>query len=126
MSTNRKANRSRIFMGIIVSMLVIFSMVSQKQAQAATLIVNTLIDENDGTCSDGKWPRRVTPSRLLPLGIPTHFQCHRHDCLDFGSLLHQSKNLSINGPVNYSLTVDGNNTNRVFSTSRVDLRFYRD
>ena len=52
MSTIRKANSPRVFVDLILLILIIFSTATPKLAQAATLTVNTLIDENDGSCSD--------------------------------------------------------------------------
>ena len=121
MSTNRKANRSRIFMGIIVSMLVIFSMVSQKQAQAATLIVNTLIDENDGNCSDGDCSLRDA-IQVAAAGDTISFSVSGTIVLNLGQL-NVDKDLTISGPGQDNLMVSGNGSSCVFHVTGANTAF---
>ena len=119
MSTIRKANRSRIFMGIIVSMLIIFSVVTPKQAQAATLTVNTLIDENDGSCSDGDCSLRDA-IQVAAAGDTITFSVGGTMVLNLGQL-YIGKNLTISGPGPGSLTVDGSHNNNIFYVSGTNV-----
>jgi CSLREA domain-containing protein len=112
MGTIRKTNHPRLFVSIIFSILISFSLVTPEHAQAATLIVNTLTDENDGSCSDGDCSLRDA-IQVATAGDTITFSVSGTIVLTLGELT-VDKDLTIIGPGPDNLTVSGNNNSRVF------------
>ena len=112
MSTIHTTNQLRIFVSLIISMLLVFSLATPHTAHAATLVVDTLLDENDGSCSDGDCSLRDAIQVAAP-GDTITFSVTGTIVLTLGQL-NVDKDLSISGPGQENLTVSGNNSSRVF------------
>jgi len=112
MSIIRKTNHPRVFVSLILFMLIVFGVVTPNHAQAAMLTVNTLIDENDGSCSDGDCSLRDA-IQVAAAGDTINFSVTGTILLNLGRL-NIAKNLSIIGPGPESLTVDGNQNGQIF------------
>lgn len=82
-------------------------------AHSATITVNTITDESDGSCSDGDCSLRdaiavATPGDTIAFGVTGTI------ALTLGQIT-IGKNLTIEGPGASSLTISGNNSSRVFN-----------
>jgi CSLREA domain-containing protein len=112
MSSIQTGKRSRILVGLILSMLMIFSIMTPRQARAATLTVDTLNDENDGSCSDGDCSLRDA-IQVAAAGDTINFNVTGTIVLTLGELT-VDKDLTISGPEPENLTIDGNHTTQIF------------
>ena len=112
MSTIQTINRSRIFMNFIISMLLVFSLLTPQWTHAATLVVDTLLDENDSSCSDGDCSLRDA-IQLAAAGDIITFSVTGTIVLSLGQLTVE-KDLTISGPGQENLIVSGNSSSRVF------------
>jgi CSLREA domain-containing protein len=81
-------------------------------AYASTLTVNTLADENDGSCVDSDCSLRDAIAVAIS-GDTINFNVT--GTITLSSLLDVQKNLTITGPGSASLTLDGNNATRIFN-----------
>jgi len=79
-------------------------------ANAATITVNTLLDENDGSCTDGDCSLRDALA-VANAGDTINFSVTGTIVLTWNLII--TKNLTINGPGTSSLTISGNNASRV-------------
>ena len=112
MITNLKAMRPRIFAKLFIPLLIILSLVAPQRTQAGMLTVNTLLDENDGSCSDGDCSLRDA-IQVAIAGDTITFDVTGTIVLNLGQLV-VSKNLTISGPGQDNLKVDGNQYNCIF------------
>lgn len=80
--------------------------------KTSTLTVNTLVDENDGSCSDGDCSLRDAV-QVAAAGDTIDFSVTGTITLTLNRIL-IAKNLTINGPGAENLTVSGNNASGVF------------
>lgn len=103
--------RKFLFTLIVISILAALGM--QTAAHAATLTVNTLTDENDGSCSDGDCSLRDAIA-VTAIGDTINFGVTGAITLTLGQLA-IDKDLIINGPGAGSMTISGDNASRVFS-----------
>jgi CSLREA domain-containing protein len=85
------------------------------------ILVNTLLDENDGSCSDDDCSLRDAIQVAAPGDMIT-FNVTGTIVLTLGQL-NVDKNLSISGPGSGSLKVDGNHSNRIFYVTGADTAF---
>ncbi|MBL8063100.1 MAG: S-layer homology domain-containing protein [Anaerolineales bacterium] len=81
--------------------------------RAAGLVVNTLTDENDGSCIDADCSLRDAIAVASP-GDSITFSVTGTIILSMGELI-VNKNLTITGPGSGQLTLDGNNASRIFN-----------
>ncbi len=121
MSTNRNISQSRIFLVLLLCVMMISGGLSPKQTLAATLTVNTLADENDGSCSDGDCSLRDA-IQVADVGDTINFSVSGTIVLNLGPLF-IDKNLTINGPGPDSLTVDGNHASQIFRVTAGSTAF---
>ena len=119
MSTIQATNRPYTFVSLIISMLLVFSLAPPQWAHAATLTVDTLLDENDGSCSVGDCSLRDA-IQVAAAGDAITFSVTGTIILTLGQLS-INKTLTISGPGPGSLTVDGNHSSRVFYVSGFGL-----
>jgi CSLREA domain-containing protein len=77
-------------------------------AHAATITVNTLADESDGSCSDGDCSLRDAIA-VAATGDTINFSVTGTITLTLGRIMITGKNLTINGPGASNLTISGNN-----------------
>ena len=106
---------TRLLTILLITILLLGSQ-QVKTAQAATITVitvDTLVDENDHSCSEGDCSLRDAIETAAP-----------EDTIEFdvsgtitlgGTELNFNKNLTIIGPGARSLTISGANTSRIFS-----------
>ena len=103
---------SRFIGACLLVMMLVGSLAAPQAAHAATLTVNTLLDENDGSCSDGDCSLRDA-IQVATAGDTITFSVTGTIVLILGQLT-VGKDLTLNGPGQDSLTVSGNNSSRVF------------
>jgi len=96
-------------------MLLFFYLVQAQWVHAASLTVDTLLDENDGSCSDDDCSLRDA-IQVANGGDTITFSVTGTIILTLGQL-NVDKNLVISGPGPVVLTVSGTNTSRVFYTT---------
>jgi len=103
---------TRIILSCLLVIGLLVSIASPQTVRASTLTVDTLLDENDASCSDGDCALRdaiqvATASDTISFSVTgTIF-------LTLGPL-YVDKDLTISGPGPGSLTVDGNHNGGVF------------
>jgi CSLREA domain-containing protein len=96
-------------------------LVAPHPALAATLTVNTLLDENDGSCADGDCSLRDAIQVAAP-GDTIIFGITGTIILTLGQLT-VDKDLTLSGPGQDSLTLSGNNTSRIFWITAGNVAF---
>jgi len=94
------------FIAIALTMTLLIASSAPVPAQAATLTVNTLIDENDGSCSNGDCSLRDAVLLANP-GDTINFSVTGVMTLTEGEIV-LNKNLVIQGPGQGLLAIDGN------------------
>lgn len=100
---------------LLAALLILFlasAFASPRPASAAALVVTTLADESDGSCSDGDCSLRDAIA-LAPQGETIGFSVSGTIALSMGQLT-ISKSLTLAGPGASLLTISGNNAFRVF------------
>ena len=107
-----RSAHSRFILSCLLVIGLLFSIASPQAVHAAALTVDTLLDENDGSCSDGDCSLRDA-IQVAVAGDTITFIITGTIVLTLGQL-NVDKDLIINGPGQDSLTVSGNNTSRVF------------
>lgn len=98
---------------LIVALITFNFAIPAKNAHAAGLVVNTLTDENDGSCMDGDCSLRDA-IEVSGAGDTITFSASGQINLVLGELI-INKDLTITGPGSSQLTIDGNNTSRIFN-----------
>jgi CSLREA domain-containing protein len=83
-----------------------------KPARAANITVDTLLDENDGSCSDGDCSLRDA-IQLANADDTIDFSVTGVTTLELGDIP-LDKSLTILGPGNNNLTISGDNNSRIF------------
>ncbi|HCB02337.1 MAG TPA: hypothetical protein DEP19_08140 [Anaerolineae bacterium] len=102
------------FLSVFFCLIIMLALIGVQPAYAATLTVNTLVDENDGSCLDGDCSLRDAIILADAGGNDTIIFSVNGTITLGGSHLQISKNLTIEGNGSSSLTIDGNNTSRIF------------
>jgi CSLREA domain-containing protein len=100
-----------IFIGILMVVVA-----GANPVQAATLTVDTLLDENDHSCSDGDCSLRDAVEVSSP-GDTINFSVTGTITLN-GTYIHIDKDLIISGPGASNLTIDGDDSSQVFSIAQ--------
>lgn len=100
------------FLSILFCLAIMLTLVGVQPAYAATLTVNTLVDENDGSCVDGDCSLRDA-IQVANANDTINFSVTGIITLS-GTHLLVNKDLTITGPGSDSLTIDGNNASSIF------------
>jgi len=122
MSTIQPTNKSRIFVCLIITIMLVFCLATPYRAYANTWTVNTLLDENDGSCSDGDCSLRDAIQVAAAGDTINLWQITGTIVLTLGQL-NIDKNLTLKGWSPESLTVSGNNSSRVFFVTSGNTTF---
>ena len=109
----------RFFFLFFIIILIVFSLAASTPIYASTITVNTLIDENDKSCSDGDCSLRDAIYKARP-GDTINFNVTGKIILTLGTI-NIGKNLAISGPGPYNLIIDGNNNGYIFWISGLNV-----
>ena len=112
---------SRFVGACLLVMVLVDSLAALPASHAATLTVNTLLDENDGSCFDGDCSLRDA-IQVAATGDTITFSVTGTIVLTLGQL-NVDKDLTISGPGIDSLTLSGNHHSRVFYVTGGNVTF---
>ena len=103
----------RVMCFLLVALVFVYG--PGEMVNAASLTVNSLADESDGSCSDGDCSLRDALALANP-NDTIHFSVTGTITLALGSFI-IDKSLTINGPGSPSLAINGNSITRLFQVS---------
>lgn len=106
----RSVSKKLFFLSLCMALML--TLIGVQPANASTLTVNTLVDENDASCLDGDCSLRDA-IQVASSGDTITFNVNGTITLS-GTELAINKNLTIIGPGPALLTLDGNNASRIF------------